>query len=169
MKYLSLIVAVLLFSNSFAQSFLKKENNNFTLVKSLQQETAYKMDLSGIESIVKNAFPDTEKSVKTDPSKHEIRANGFVLNKNLFAKNLNGAVTYNFSLSLQEHSCKMTFTDFLFQYYEKNDKGQYLPTARFKSLSELEQELSPELFQELLKETERRLDDIISQLNGQIK
>lgn len=61
----------------------------------------------------------------------------YVYTNGLITPQIHGVITYNIRIELLEKSYKYTFTDFVFQYYQRNRYGRYVPVSgKTKALEE---------------------------------
>lgn len=114
----------------------------------IQYEEFVAVDDLGRDALLRNAmsFMDrvhqvSDRSAKAEVAYSEgiVRKQGsfYVYKKGLLTPQIHGEIKYTLQLAVDETGYTYTYNDFVFQYYEKNRWGRYLPVSgKKKSLDE---------------------------------
>lgn len=110
-------------------------------------EEEVKVDNLGKEALFMNAVSYATKVQKAGQrkagkprlEKDALRKEGsfYVYTKGLFTPQIHGEIKFNLFIEVTDQGYKYTFTDFIFQFYERNRYGQFAPVSgKVKPLEE---------------------------------
>jgi hypothetical protein len=143
MKILILLFIALFPVLDSTESFLPKNDSGI-----IYFEEEIQSENLGKEELFLNGVKYVSKIQKVSRKKPELDANfqkGIIINKGSFyvytqgliTPQIHGEITYNVRLEVNENSYKYTFTDFVFNYYQRNRYGRYAPVSgKYKALEE---------------------------------
>jgi hypothetical protein len=143
MKILSYLFILMFPVLDSTESILPK--NEFGII---HFEEEIKSENLGKEELFLNGLKYISKIQKVSRKKPELVANhekGLIINngsfyvytQGLITPQIHGEITYNVRLEVTENSYKYTFTDFVFQYYQRNRYGKFTPVkGKVKALEE---------------------------------
>ena len=94
----------------------------------------------------------------------------YVYKKGLFTPQIHGEVKYSLQLEVGEEGYRYTYSDFIFQYYEKNRYGRYAPVSgKKKPLEEEKFAGMQEVWEEHKQTTRRHIESHIRALKAHMQ
>ena len=167
--FLSLFL--LLFQFSIAQDDIlpKSEDGYYTFYEVVD---AYSIDstqlLHNAESFLKGYINKKQKKTLTvDKQSGSVQAKSSfrVFKKGTLGKNVDGAVEYSISIDVKDQKYRYIITDFIFQEYEKDRYGKFVPIkGKIKNLEEPVSKLNEWQWDAHKRTVKEKTDELINSL-----
>ena len=102
---------------------------DYVVVERLGKEALFRNAMSYASGLQK--VSDKSEKIRFSASEGNVRKEGsfLVYKKGLFTSQIHGEVAYTLQLTVDEQGYAYSFTDFVFQYYDKNRYGRYVPLS----------------------------------------
>ena len=126
-----------------------------------------------------NFFSRVKKASDRKPEKARVEKDAilkegsfFVYTKGLLTPQVHGEIKYTLKVEVKENTYKYTYTDFIFQFYEKNRYGQFAPVSgKYKPLEEEKfagmqktwqshKEITKEAIQKHISELKKKMEEV---------
>ena len=151
---------------SFQVTQEKLRYEGFVEVEALGKETLFRNALNYSSSVQKVGDPGAKPMINVSEGLVQKTGSFMVYKKGLLTPQPHGEILYTLELKVNEEGYAYQFTDFVFQYYERNRYGRYEPVSGKKKLLEEEKFAGmQELWQQHKQTTKRHIEQHIKALS----
>ncbi|MFN3404042.1 MAG: DUF4468 domain-containing protein [Cytophagaceae bacterium] len=172
MRLLLLTGLLFITSLGFSQSALKLKDGRYIATECIRNNPTANTEsfFNSLEAWLRQNFKETEKSILINKAEKFAIAEGYylIINKGLVSRDIPGAIQYKLKIELIDNSYIYIFHDFVFQVFEKNENGQYLPTKRFSNIETLESLVGKEKASDLMADLEKRIKSLANSLKSDL-
>ncbi|MDQ3393386.1 MAG: DUF4468 domain-containing protein [Bacteroidota bacterium] len=144
MKMISVILFLMIFGIDSQESILPKNEEGLihfeglVHVENLNKDALFNNAINYVSPSNKKRNKSS-KDLSINPEKQVIQKKGnfFVYTQGLITPQVHGEITYNIYIQVFEDGYKYTFTNFVFNYYQRNRYGRYARVSgKYKYLEE---------------------------------
>jgi hypothetical protein len=135
MKILSIILVFVNFGFWSQESILPKNEDGIIYfeeeikIDNIGKEALYNNALKYVATVKKENKKKSDIVVKHDNKEIEKKGSFLVYTQGLITPQVHGEISYNVRIQVFDEGYKYTFTNFVFNYYQRNRYGRYAPVS----------------------------------------